>query len=223
MSLADRLLVVSYFSYRKKTFRLNGVQVEKFSGLIDLVLERYARRFGKVEYELAKALQERLAIQYSNNATLTMRALDRSSPSLSGSWFEYPLEAAREARLRSMLFRYGLEKEYEQPAGKFCTYPRFSKYDGFGCEVCGNHCSYYVIYPGKTPRKVLHRHNTDSGWLVCGDKRCRLIAFTFKRSKPLRDANLAKIILKAIKHDGNNETWRRLAKHFVRHSGRSAE
>lgn len=84
------------------------------------------------------------------------------------------------------------------------------------CDVCGGRIGVVVT---ETRRRTDAFYNY--GWRACKDKRCRAVAVFFKKrfgSRKNPRNPLSTIIEEVARHAGNNEDFRRLAKHFVYHA-----
>lgn len=243
MTLADKLAVRAPLGYgHGHWFMFNGEYIKARTGLIDFILERYARRFGKVSNELANELQDRLINKYFPDSWQTKKNLR----TFRKCGFIYPSKDAYEADflMREIEFIKKREEElfqefliklnanYDAPDGEYCLSDKY-KYDQ--CLICGVKKCNTVIYPKERSffykgKEQTYLSNGEkhvktgikyyNGWIRCNDKRCRAIAAFFKRGygKKNYDAPLIKIILEITKHGGNNENFRRLEKHFIRHT-----
>lgn len=77
---------------RKIYFEVNGEGIFGISSLIELTMERFARRFGPVKMEDAQAMIRRMAIRESANPELTMR---KFIPANCLGMYEFPSDLRR--------------------------------------------------------------------------------------------------------------------------------
>lgn len=87
LPLSERLRAVPPTgSMRRHYFVMRGVGVYGYGGLIDEVLDRYARRHGPIRQADAKAMRKRLAERFSSNPLGTLLAWRNEVPAI----YSYP-------------------------------------------------------------------------------------------------------------------------------------
>lgn len=193
---------------RRYCFQHLGFRDATSSKLIDFVLERFARRFGKISNSEARKMQARLSKKYTNGNLNTIRQLKSDY----ACGFSYPKLIAEElsmeilARVHNRIdFDRSLESEYRLPTGKYCKLPKRGE-----CAFCGNNWYYFVKnQDGSEVTKFTGTYL--NGVPVCKSKKCRAIAAFYKKTQ-WAELKLVTAILDVVK---NHEHKQRLEKHFI--------
>lgn len=83
MNLANRLYSekMAFRHSRRFAFEFQGLVCFSFVDLIELVMERFARRFGAINREAAYRMHKRLATKYCTSPDITVAALGRKNTS----------------------------------------------------------------------------------------------------------------------------------------------
>lgn len=186
-------------------------------GTINDILDRFAKRYGRISNSDAEELQIKLANKYSENVTATLLKVRNENE----CGFAYPRDESMAANTKIMYDRFNeqerlkrVKEGFNNPVGDFCLIPKYSR-EHHRCECCGKMARYEVSSCDNIVTEVNFKLYLN-GWSVCKDKRCRAIAVFFKRGN--RKNPLIHIINEVTKHGGNNENKRRLEKHFIRHA-----
>jgi hypothetical protein len=184
-----------------------------YAELIEMVLERYAKIYGILEGQRLIELEYRLAQKYCNGHHATLKALTPN-----GYKKTYPKKSWHEIAMEKML-----DWEYENPSGAYCELFPSGKdlnINGYirksSCDCCGRHLMQRL--PNKNMNNgygLLIGGISLNGWRVCLDKRCRCIAALFSPTRRNCKEALIKIIEEVIKNGGDNETRKKLEKHFI--------
>lgn len=206
MNLAERLYVKPLYLWdRKVYFKVDGKTVQGINGLIDEILERTARIFGRISNEKAKELQTRLAAKYSRNHVVTMKNLYSHYK----CGFSYPRREAIDLHYEA------IEKEAKEIERKealralyegefdYCSLKRVVR-----CYLCQKNVLWYE-QKGKCVY-VDYAHFGRS-IMVCKSRKCRALAHYYQKK---RDAHgvLIDAILDTVSSD---EKYRQLRKHFI--------
>lgn len=208
MNLSIRLRTNSPNRGSGTWFIFGKTYIQSYADLIDFVLERFARRFGRISNEIAYKLQEKLAIKYCNGHCATFRKL-RSDYECG---FSYPKELAHEISIVSRMQKWELQNLYNDPDGIYCPVPNFPSYQ-LGCGFC-NAKTLCNVKP-----KCGKNYDVDMGVYlfgshICKSKKCRAIACLYKKNQSY-ETKLIDVLLGVIKNDGSNQQFSRLKKHFI--------
>ena len=133
--------------------------------------------------------------------------------------FDSPKVEARKKALAAAV--EAVAKETQQTPYVYCDIERVKL-----CDVCGSRIGVIVKKLDAYFKDIGPDAFYKNGWAVCKDRRCRAVAVFFNSragSKKNPRNPLSKIIEEVTRHAGNNENFRRLEKHFVRHAGQVSE
>lgn len=210
--LARRLWIRAPLGYGGTWFQFKDESIQSYCNLIDFVLERYARRFGRVDNEKANILQDRLVDKYANGAWQTRKSL----LSYSECGFIYPQIDRCEANLlirmqgdAAQRIKDDLIKSYTRPDGNYSSL--------MGYRIC-NVCATHIYEEITTGGDVYMGRFSFNGWdVICKNKKCRALSGIVKGCNNRKEP-LLKIIFDVTTHRGNNELRRKLEKHFVQNS-----
>lgn len=209
MSFAHRIQIRTPLGYNGYWFKFKDQTYQSYSAIIDLVLERYARRFGKIYNEEAEQMQWRLACKYSSAPHVTAR----HARSRQDCGFVYPCALSWEENEKVMrldMFKDSLRESYKRPAGDYC--PMQQRYESC-CNSCGIRTNVSIFDAARTSQYEANDTVYLNGWVVCKDRRCRAIATMFK--KGYAAIGVERILMEVIKNAGQNDARKRLKKHFV--------
>lgn len=112
MNLAKRLYSEKFalINGKRICFKFHQYVFYSYVDLIELVMERYARRFGVIYRDAANRMHKRLAHKYCTSPDITLAALDRKN--LSGFLYKPPYLYPREEVRKFITLRIDIESQY---------------------------------------------------------------------------------------------------------------
>jgi len=218
MNLAARLYIKTPFGYSGYWFQVGNRQVTGICNLIDLILERFARIYGRIDNKRAKEYQERLASKYCDHPSQTLRRLQNHFD----CGFSYPRMEAQEIQLGILRAERSANRQHEKDQAQLANINFLYKYEhddycpigsgeyGRFCTMCNARIEYIV--KTKEDKKIHFDLGIRLyGDRVCKSKKCRAVAAIYGKHK-WAETKLINAILDSVK---NHDKYTQLRKHFI--------